>query len=123
MANPNIVSVTSILANVTYLAPANITANTLITNAVSSASVIKVNSLTATNVTAIAATVTVSVNSAAAGAGTAYRLAWQITVPGNSSLQIIDKGNFVYLVENTSIVVSSGTSGSIEYVSSYETIS
>jgi len=123
MANPNIVNVTSIYAGVTYLAPANTTANTLITNAVSSASVVKVNSLTATNVTATAASVTVSVNSAAAGGGTAYRLAYQILVPGNASLQIIDKGNFVYLTENTSIVVTSGTSGSIEYVSSYETIS
>jgi hypothetical protein len=123
MANPNIVNVTAILANVAYAAPANITANTLITNAASSGAVIKVNSLTATNVTATAATVTVSVNSAAAGGGTAYRLAWQIVVPSNSSLQIIDKGNFVYLVENTSIVVTSNTSAAIEYVSSYETIS
>jgi hypothetical protein len=123
MANPNIVNVTSILAATTYLAPANTTANTLITNAASSGTVIKVNSLTAANATATAATVTVSVNSAAAGAGTAYRLAYQIIVPGNSTLQIIDKGNFVYLTENTSIVVTSGTSAAIEYVSSYETIS
>lgn len=123
MANPNIVNVTSILAATTYAAPANTTANTLITNAASSGTVIKVNSLTAANVTATAATVTVSVNSAAAGAGTAYRLAYQITVPANATLQIIDKGNFVYLPENTSMVVTSGTTSAIEYVSSYETIS
>jgi hypothetical protein len=123
MANPNIVNVTSILAATTYLAPANITANTLITNAASSGTVIKVNSLTAANVTATAATVTVAVHSAAAGGGTAYRLAFQIMVPGNATLQIIDKGNFVYLPENTSIVVTNGTSGAINYVSSYETIS
>lgn len=123
MANPNIVNVTSILAAVSYLAPANTTANTLITNATSSGTVVKVNSLTATNVSAANAVVTISVNSAAAGGGTAYRLAYQIVVPVNSSLQIIDKGNFVYLTENTSIVITSGTSGAIEYVSSYEVIS
>lgn len=123
MANPNIVNVTSILAAVAYLAPANTTANTLITNAASSGTVVKVNSLTATNVSGANAVVTISVNSAAAGGGTAYRLAYQIVVPVNSSLQIIDKGNFVYLTENTSIVITSGTSGAIEYVSSYEVIS
>lgn len=122
MANPNIVNVTSILAKVTYLAPANTTTNVLISNAASSSTVIKVNSLTATNVTISTATVTVSVNSSAT-TGTPYRLAYQISVPANSSLQVIDKGNFVYLTEDTSIVVTSSTSSAIEYVSSYEIIS
>jgi hypothetical protein len=74
-------------------------------------------------VTGNSATATVSVNSAAAGGGTAYRLAFQIPVPANASLQVIDKNTFVYLTENTSIVVTSGTSNAIEYVTSYEIIS
>jgi hypothetical protein len=123
MANPNIVNVTSILGTVGYLAPANTTANTLISNAASSGTVLKVDSLTCTNVTGSAATATVSVNSAAAGGGTAFRLAFQMSVPANASLQVIDKNNFVYLTENTSIVVTSGTSAAIEYVASYEIIS
>jgi hypothetical protein len=123
MANPNIINATSILGTVTYLAPANTTANTLISNAASSGTVLKVDSLTCTNVTGTAATATVSVNSAAAGGGTAYRLAFQMSVPANASLQVIDKNNFVYLTENTSIVVTSGTSAAIEYVASYEIIS
>ena len=36
MANPNIVSVTSILGNTTFLTPANTTANVLLSNAASS---------------------------------------------------------------------------------------
>ena len=123
MAAPNIVNVTTIIAGLAVAAPANTTANTLVSNAASSASVIKINSLTCTNVTGSSATVTVSVNSAAAGAGTPYRLAYQIAVPAASSLQLIDKGNFVYLTEDKSIVVTSGTSAAIEYVTSYETIS
>ena len=123
MANPNIVNVTAIYGGVTYLAPANTTANSLISNAASSGTIIKVDSLTCTNVTGSTAAVTVSVNSAAAGGGTAYRLAYQIPIPANASLQVIDKNNFVYLNENSSIVVTSGTSGAIEYVASYETIS
>lgn len=122
MANPNIVNVTSILGSVAYAAPANTTANTLISNAASSNTIIKVDSLSVANVTGSAALVTVSVNSAAAGGGTAYRLAYQISVPANASLQVIDKNSFVYLTENTSLVVTSGTSGALEYVATYETI-
>lgn len=123
MANPNIVNVTAIYGSVSYLAPANTTANTLLTNAVSSGTVLKVDSLTVANVTGSAALTTVSVNSAAAGGGTAYRIAYQISVPANSTLQVIDKNNFVYLTENTSMVVTSGTSSALEYVATYETIS
>lgn len=123
MANPNIVNVTSILGGVAYAAPANTTANTLLTNAASSGTILKVDSLAVANVTGSAALVTVSVNSAAAGGGTAYRLAYQISVPANASLQVIDKNSFVYLTENTSLVVTSGTSGALEYVATYETIS
>jgi len=79
--------------------------------------------LTATNVTTFPASVTISVNSAASAGGTAYRIAYLIVVPAYSSLQVIDKGNFVYLTEDKSIVVTSGTSSAIEYVSSYEIIS
>lgn len=123
MASPNIVNVTSIIAALSYAAPANTATTVLVSNAASSASVIKVNSLTCTNVSALAATVTVAVTSSAAGAGTSYRLAYQISIPVNSSLQLIDKSNFVYLIEDKSLVVTSGTSSAIEYVTSYETIS
>ena len=123
MANPNILNVTSIYGGLGYLAPANTTANTLLSNAASSGTVLKVESLTCTNVTSSTALITVSVNSAAAGAGTAYRLAFQMSVPANASIQLIDKGNFVFMTENTSLVVTSGTSSAIEYVVSYETIS
>lgn len=123
MANPNILSATSITGNVAYAAPANTNAASLVSNASGSNTIIKVESLTCTNVTGTAANTTVSVNSAAAGGGTAYRLAYQISVPANASLQVIDKNNFVYLPENSSLVITSGTANAIEYVASYETIS
>ena len=123
MAAPNIVNVTTIIAGLAVAAPANTTANVVVSNAAASAAVIKINSLTCTNVTGTSATVTVSITSVAAGGGTAYRLAFQMAIPANSSLQLIDKGNFVYLTEDKSLVVTSGTSGAIEYVTSFETIS
>ena len=123
MAAPNIVNVTTIVAGLAYSAPANTTANVVVSNAPASAAVIKINSLTCTNVSGSSASVTVAVTANAAGGGTAYRLAYQISIPPNSSLQVVDKGNFVYLTEDKSLVVTSGTSSALEYVTSYETIS
>lgn len=123
MANPNIVNVTAIYGNTAYLAPANTSANVLLSNAASSNTILKIDSLYCTNVTGTTASVTVSITSAAAGGGTAYRIAYQIPVPVNAALQVIDKNNFVYLPENSSLVVTSGTSSAIEYVATYEIIS
>jgi hypothetical protein len=122
MAAPNIVNIASMYGRITYLAPANTTANTLLSNAASSGLLYRVNTLTATNVTASSAVTTVSINSAASGGGTAYRIAFQITVPAYSSLVLIDKNGYQNLSENTSIVVTSGTSSAIEYVCSYDEI-
>ena len=123
MANPNILTASSITGNVAYSAPANTSATTLITNASSSGTLVKIEALTCSNVTASVATATISVNSAAAGGGTAYRLVYQVPVPINATLQVIDKNTPVYLPENSSLVVTSGSYSAIEYVSSYEIIS
>jgi len=79
--------------------------------------------MTASNVTSAAATVTVSINSATAGGGTAYRVAYQITVPANSTLVILDKTTAMYVGESQSVVVTVGTASAIELVASYEAIS
>ena len=123
MANPNITAVASIYGNTTYLIPSTTSATTWTSLTPATGTVYKVNSIVAANVTATAATITVSVNSAAAGGGTAYRLAWQITVPANASLIITDKTTAFYVGEAQSIVVTSGTASSIELVASYDAIS
>jgi hypothetical protein len=122
MANPNIVNVTDIRGTTTYLIPSNTSANTLLSNAASSGKIFKVNFISVANVTGGGVVTTVSVNSAAAGGGTNYRLAYQITVPINAALIITDKSTSFYLMENQSIVVISGTSSALEYVCSYEEI-
>ena len=122
MANPNIAAVTLIYGNTTYLIPLTTATTTWTTLTPAAGTVHKVNSIVATNVTTTAATITVSINSAAAGGGTAYRLAWQITVPGNASLIITDKTTAFYVGELQSIVVTSSTASAIELVSSYEAI-
>lgn len=122
MANPNIVNVTSILGTTTYLTPANTTANVLLSNAAGSNLVFKINNIVAANVTASAANTTVSIDNAAAGAGTDFPIVAAVSVPGNSSLIAVDKTTSFYLMENQSIVVTSGTSSAITYTISYESI-
>lgn len=123
MSAPNIVNVTSIVAGYAALAPANIIANVLLNNSPGTNAVVKVNSLVITNVTDSSVPTVVSINTAATGAGTSYRIAYNIYVPSGASLQLVDKGNFLYLTEDTSLVVTSGTSAALEYVAVYETIS
>jgi hypothetical protein len=122
MANPNIVNVTTILGTTTFLTPANTTANVLLSNAASSGLVFKVNNIVCANVTGTAANTTVSIDNAAAGAGTDFPIVSVVSVPGNASLIAVDKTTSFYLMENQSIVVTSGTSSAIAYTISYESI-
>lgn len=122
MANPNIVAVTTILGTTTFLTPANTTANVLLSNAASSGLVFKINNIVCANVTGSAANTTVSIDNAAAGAGTDFPIVSTVSVPGNSSLIAVDKTTSFYLMENQSIVVTSGTTSAITYTISYESI-
>ena len=123
MANPNIVNVTTLTGNTTYLTPGNTTANTLLSNAASSGLVYKINQIVCANVNGSSAVnATVAINSQAAGAGTNYPIISTISVPASASVIAVDKTTAVYLMENSSIVVTSGTSSGITYTISYESI-
>ena len=122
MANPNIVNVTSIYGNTSYLVPSTTSATTWTALTPSSNTVNKIDNIVASNVTASVATVTVAINSAAAGAGTNYRLVYQVPVPINASIVIADKSTAFYLGEAQSIVVTVGTASAIELTASYEAI-
>jgi len=122
MANPNIVNVTSIYGNTSYLIPGTTAATTWTALTPASGTVNKIDNIVASNVTASNATVTVAINSAAAGAGTNYRLIYQVPVPVNASIVIVDKSTAFYLGEAQSIVVTVGTASAIELTSSFESI-
>jgi hypothetical protein len=122
MANPNIVNVTSILGSTSYLVPTTTSATTWTALTPAVGTVNKINSMVAANVTGTAAAITVSINSATGGGGTAYRLTYQTIVPANASLLVIDKSTMIYVGEAQSIVVTSGTTNSIEMVASFEAI-
>jgi len=122
MANPNIVNVTSIYGNTSYLIPSATTATTWTALTPATGTVNKIDNIVASNVTAAVATVTVAINSAAAGAGTNYRLIYQVPVPVNAAIVIVDKSTAFYLGEAQSVVVTVGTASAIELTASYEAI-
>jgi len=131
MANPNIVNVTSILGETTYLTPSSTSSVILLPNAASSGKVYKINQIVAANVDGSSAVNTsvdiytdgsVAQGSAASG-GTAYPIVSTVSVPADASLIVADKTTAIYLMENTSIAVTSGTASKITYTISYEVIS
>jgi hypothetical protein len=131
MANPNIAAASSILGNTTYLTPSGTTAVVLLNNTASSGKVFKINQIVAANVngtSAVDTTVSIYSNGAQSqgnppSSGTAYPIASTISVPADSSLVVADKTTAIYLMENQSIVVTSGTANGITYTISYEDIS
>jgi hypothetical protein len=131
MANPNIVAVTSILGVTTYLTPSATTAVVLLPNAASSGKVFKINQIVAANVdgtSAVNTTVSLYTNGAVAqgsapSGGTAFPIVSTISVPADASLIAVDKTTAIYLMEGTSISVTSGTASKITYSISYEEIS
>lgn len=130
MANPNIVAVTAIYGNTTYLTPSGTSAVVLLPNAASSGKVFKIDNVVASNTTASAANVTVSIytngavaQGSAPSGGTAYPIVSTVSVPAYSSLIAVDKTTSFYLQEGTSITVTSGTGSALTYSVSYEDIS
>ena len=122
MANPNIVNVTTIYGNTSYLIPSTTSATTWTALTPAAGTVNKIDNIVAANVTSAVAVVTVAINSAAAGAGTNYRLVYQVPVPVNASVVVADKSTAFYLGEAQSIVVTVGTASAIELTASYEAI-
>ena len=132
MANPNIVNVTVINGNTAYVLPASTavsvawtyngtTSLTGLTPA--SGSVNKIDSIVVSNTTGSAAAVSVAVsNNATYASGTAYYIAYQISVPANASLIVTDKTTAFYVTENQSVGVISGTASALTYVASFEVI-
>ena len=130
MANPNLVNVNSITGNTTYLTPSGTSAVVLLPNAASSGNVFKINQIVAANVngsTAVNTTVSIYTNGAVAqgsapSGGTAYPVVSAVSVPAGASLIVVDKTTPIYLMEGTSITVTSGTASGITYSISYEVI-
>ena len=132
MANPNIVNVTSIYGNTAYVIPSTTaatatwtyngtTALTGLTPAVGSVN--RVTQITVSNATASIANASIAIsNNATFASGTPYYFAYQIAIPANASLTLIDKTTSFYITENQSVGVISGTASALHYTATFEVI-
>jgi hypothetical protein len=131
MAAVNIVNVTTINGITTGYTPSGTSAVVLLPNAASSGNVFKIDQVMVANLTSSAATATlqyysngaVAQGSAPSGGSVVSSLAYQISVPPNSSVILSDKTTAFYLVDGNSITVTSGTGSALSYTVSYELIS
>jgi len=131
MSNPNLAALTTLTGNTTYYTPSGTSAVVLLANASGSNTVYRIDQIVAANVngsTAVNATVSIYTNGAVAqgsapSGGTAYPIVSTVSVPANASLIVTDKTTAIYLMEGTSITVTSGTASGITYSISYESIS
>ena len=133
MANPNIAALTSIYGNTAYIVPANTSANTGWTyNGTTSLtgltpatnSVNKITGLIVSNTTSSAVAATVAIgNNATFGSATVISYpAYQISVPAGASLIVIDKTTDLYITENQSVAVTSGTASALTFTAIFEVI-
>ena len=131
MSNPNLLAATTASGTTTYYTPGGTSALVLLPNVASSGQVFKINQIVAANVSgSAAANATVSIytdgsvaQGSAPSGGAAYPIVSTVSVPSNASLIVVDKTTAIYLMENRSITVTSGTASAITYTISYEIIS
>jgi len=133
MPNPNIAALTTIKGNTAYVVPSGTTAttswtfdgSTSLTGLTPAAGTVnKITGLIVSNTTSSAAYATVGVgNNATFGSATVIGyLAYQISVPANASLIVVDKTTDLYITENQSVGVTSGTGSALTYTAVFEAI-
>ncbi len=116
MAAPNIVNVTAIYAK-TALVVAGTTATSIVANSAGSNKLLKIGYLVAANVNgSSAADISIYVSRAA----TSYYMASTVSVPADSSLDLMNK--YLYLEEGDTLFAVAGTANAIHIQCSYEEI-
>jgi hypothetical protein len=134
MANPNIVNVTSIYGNTAYVIPSTTSTTTSWTYngttsltglTPASGTVNRITGVIVSNTTAspVAATVAIGNNATFGSATVIGYLSYQISVPANASLIVVDKATDIYITENQSVAVISGTASALTFVAAFEAIS
>lgn len=119
MANPNIVNVTTILANTAVLTVTTTAAN-IISNPASSNKVYKINALTVANGnTSTSANVSVDYQKA----GTNFQLVGNVTVPSSATLVVISKNSSIYLLEGDALRCNASAAVGMTAVVTFEEIS
>jgi hypothetical protein len=124
MAAPNLIAASAIYGKTTGVNLTTTSATTVLSNASSSGKCLKVNTVSVANYSGTSpASITLVWNNGANLGGTSFQIASTISVPPNSTLNIIDKTSQYYLEENQSLGATAGTSNALVVTCSYEDIS
>lgn len=123
MAAPNLINATTINGKTTATNLTSTAATAILSNANASNKALKVNTLNVANTSSTAANISVSWYNAAALGGTAFALVGTVSVPGNSTLNVVDRSSGIYLEENQSIGATAGTANALIVTCSFEDIS
>jgi len=118
MASPNIVDVTDIRGK-TSVQNVGTSPTAIVSNAVSSNNVIKINSLIVSNISEAEQDITVDVFRSS----TAYSLAHTIVIPASATLVVISKDTSIYLEEGDALRLDGSDVGVLDAICSYEEIS
>ena len=114
MANPNIATATTVLANNAQVSLTSTTATLLVSNAASSNKVFLIDSIIVANVDGAAnCDVTVTRFRSATNTGTAFPIALTIPVPADATLIVVGKENPINLTENESIYVTASAANDL----------
>lgn len=124
MAAPNIVGVTTVTGITTFVSLDSVNATNIVSNAVDSGAVYKINTIIASNIDGTnSANITVKIHQEAAGAGSSVPIANTIAVAADSTLVVLDKASAIYLEENRSISATASAVDDIAIICSYEEVS
>jgi hypothetical protein len=118
MANPNIVNVTDIRGK-TSVQSVGTSPTAIVSNAISSDKVIKINSLIVSNIDEEDQDITVDVFRSS----TAYSLAYTVVIPASATLVVISKDTGIYLEEGDDLRLEGSDVGVLDAICSYEEIS
>ena len=119
MANPNIVTVSTIQANTAVMTVTTTAAN-IISNPSASNKVYKINALTIANGNT-SSTSNVTVNYQKAGVN--YALAGNVIVPTSATLVVLSKDSGIYLLEGDALQCNATVATGLTAVLSFEEIS
>lgn len=117
MANPNLISATSIYSKSAFITP-GISATTIVANAASSNQVYKVSTIMATNTFSSSVNVTVDVLRGA----TTWVICSNISIPPNSAVVLLNKEGILYLEEGDTLRATASAATYIKLYASYEII-
>lgn len=123
MAAPNLMGATTITGKTSGTSLTTTSATSVLSNAASSNKCLKVNTLNVSNTTGSAASITVVYNTGAALGGTSFAIVGTMSVPANSTINVIDKSSQYYLEENSSLGATAGIANALVVTVSYEDIS